>query len=63
MILASKDQWGIVDKSEEAPPFIVDVKDKTAYKKLVKTTFGIIAINLFDREMAHMKHCIKPTQV
>ena len=62
MILASRDLWDIVDESEEAPPSDANLKDKKAFEKQSKTAFGLIAINLVDKEMAHIKHCKGPTK-
>ena len=57
MVLALSDLWDIVDESEGAPPSNADVKNKKAFEKQSKTAFGIITINLVDKEMAHIKHC------
>ena len=62
MVLASKELWDIVEGSEVAPPSSVDEKDKKAYDKRVKTAFAIIATNLVDKEMAHIKHCKGPAE-
>ena len=62
MVLASCDLWDIVDESEAAPPSDVVVKDKKAFEKRFKTAFGLIAINLVDKEMAHIKHCKGPRE-
>ena len=62
MVLASCDLWDIVDESGATPPSDVDVKDKTAFEKWSKTAFGFIAINLVDKEMAHIKHCKGPAE-
>ena len=56
MVLASCDLWDIVDGSKAAPPSDVVVKDKKAFEKRSNTAFGLIAINLVDKEMAHIKH-------
>lgn len=62
MILASRDLWGLVDELEKAPPSTADVNNKKASKKPLKTTFGIIAINLVDKDVVHIKHCKRPTE-
>ena len=62
MVLASKELWDIVDGSEEAPPSTADEKDQKAFDKRVKTAFAIIATNLVDKEMAHIKHCRGPAE-
>ena len=62
MVLASCDLWDIVDESEGAPPSDADVKDKKAFEKRSKIAFGLIAINLVDKEMAHIKHCKGPAE-
>ena len=62
MVLASCDLWDIVDESEAVPPSDADIKDKKAFEKRSKTTFGLIAINLVDKEMAHIKHCKGPAE-
>ena len=62
MVLASKELWDIVDGSEVPPPSSADEKDKKAYDKRVKTAFAIIATNLVDKEMAHIKHCKGPAE-
>ena len=62
MVLASRDLWDIVDESEAAPPSNADVKDKKAFEKRSKTAFGLIAINLVDKEMPHIKHCKGPAE-
>ena len=62
MVFASSDLWDIVDESKAAPPSDADVKDKKAFEKRSKTAFGLIAINLVDKEMAHIKHCKGPAE-
>ena len=62
MVLSSKDLWDIVDGSEQPPPSSADVKDLKAYDKRVKTAFAMIATNLVDKELAHIKHCKGPAE-
>ena len=62
MVLASRDLWDIVDGTEEPPPTTSDVKDKKAYEKRSKTAFGLIATNLVNKEMAHIKGCKGPAE-
>jgi hypothetical protein len=57
MVLSAKELWDIVDGSEDPPSSDADVKDKKAFDKRAKTAFAIIATNLVDKEMAHIKHC------
>lgn len=62
MVLSSKELWDIVDGSEEPPPSSSDVKERKAFEKRAKTAFAIIATNLVDKEMAHIKNCKGPAE-
>ena len=57
MVLAAKDLWDIVDKSESPPPN--DAEKSTKKEKTVgyKKALAIIAMNLVDREVLHIKTC------
>ena len=52
--LVSIDLWGIVDKSEEAPPSNIDRKSKKEYQRHVKYIF-IIIVNLVDNQLAYIR--------
>lgn len=62
MILSAKDLWDIVDKSELPPPSTADERDKKDYERRCKRAFAVIATNLVDKEMAHIKACKGPAE-
>ena len=62
MILSAKDLWDIVDQSEPPPPSTADEKDKKYYERRFKRAFAVIATNLVDKEMAHIKACKGPAE-
>ena len=62
MILAEKDLWEVVDGSEEPPSEDADLKTKKAFERKEKKAFALIAINLVDRQIAHIQHCKGPAQ-
>ena len=62
MILAEKDLWEVVDGSEEPPSEDADPKTKKAFERNEKKAFAFIAINLVDRQIAHIRHCKGPAQ-
>ncbi len=70
MVLADKDLWDIVDDNKEPPPPIANNKDKKAYERYnkkayerhTKKAFAIIATNLVDKELVHIKDYKEPTE-
>ena len=62
MILVEKDLREVVDGSEEPPSEDADPKTKKAFERKEKKAFALIAINLVDRQIAHIRHCKGPAQ-
>lgn len=62
MILDEKDLWEIVEGTEEPPPSDADVKEKKSYERRVKKAFAVIACNLADRQLAHVRTCKGPAE-
>jgi hypothetical protein len=48
---------GIVNGSEEAPPFDADPKVIKEYQRRVKKAMSTIGINLVDIQLHHIKRC------
>ena len=57
MVLAAKDFWDIVDKSESPPPDDAEESTKKEYMRRCKKALAIIAMNLVDKEMLYIKGC------
>ena len=57
MVLAAKDLWDIVDKSESPPPNDAEESTKKEYTMRCKKALAIIALNLVNKEMLHIKGC------
>lgn len=57
MGLASVDLWDIVDEFVAPPPSNTDKKAKKKYKKRAKNAISIIALNLVDNQLAHIRSC------
>ena len=62
MVLAAKDLWDIVDKSESPPPNDAQESTKKEYTRRCKKALAIIAMNLVDKEMLHIKGCTGPAE-
>ena len=62
MVLAAKDLWDIVDKSESPPPDDAQESTKKEYTRRCKKALAIIAMNLVDKEMLHIKGCTGPAE-
>ena len=62
MVLAAKDLWDIVDKSESPQPDDVEESTKKEYTRRCKKALAIIAINLVDKEMFHIKGWTRPAE-
>lgn len=62
MVLSSKELWDIGDGSENPPSLDADVSVKKVFGKRAKTAFAMIATNLVDKEMAHIKNCKGPAE-
>ena len=62
MILSEKDLWEIVEDSEEPPSDEADAKVKKSYERRVKKAFSMIACNLGDRQLAHVRSCKGPAE-
>ena len=62
MVLASVDIWGIVDKSEKAPPSNVDPKVLKKYPRCMKKAISIIGLNLADNQVVYIKSCKGPVE-
>ena len=59
MVLASKDLWDIMDNSESPPPNNAEESTKKEYTRRCKKALDIIAMNLVDKEMLHIKGCTR----
>ena len=57
MVLAAKDLWDIVDKSKSPPPDDAEESTKKKYMRRYKKALAIIAMNLVDKKMLHIKGC------
>ena len=57
MILSEKDLWEIVEGTEKPPPSDAEDKLKKAYERRAKKAFSMIACNLVDRQLAHVRSC------
>ena len=62
MILAEKDLWEIVEGTEAPPAADAEANTKKAYERRVKKAFSIIACNLVDRQLAHVRACKGPDE-
>ena len=62
MVLAAKDLWDIVDKSKSPPPNDAQESTKKEYTRRCKKALAIIAMNLVDKEMLHIKGCTGPAE-
>ena len=62
MVLAAKDLWDIVDKSESPPSDDAEESTKKEYMRRCKKDLAIIAVNLVDKEMLHIKGCTRQTE-
>ena len=55
MVKAEKELWEIVDGSEEPPHSTSDLRVMQAYKRREKKAFAILALNLSDSQLGHIR--------
>lgn len=56
------DFWGIVDESKEPPLSNVDTNmKKKNFKMCIRMAIFIVALNLVENHLTHIKSCKKPT--
>ena len=57
MVIAEKELWEIVEGSEKAPSCDADARVKLAYTRREKKAFAILALNLSDSQLSHIRSC------
>ena len=57
MVTAEKDLWEIVDGSEEPTHSTSDPRTMQAYMRREKKAFSILALNLSDSQLVHIRLC------
>jgi hypothetical protein len=62
MVMAEKELWDIVDGSEEPPQSTTDPGVMQAYLRREKKAFAILALNLSDSQLAHIRSCKTPRE-
>ncbi len=62
MVMAEKELWEIVDGSEEPPQSTMDPRVMQAYMRREKKAFAILALNLSDSQLAHIRSCKTPAE-
>lgn len=62
MVMAEKELWEIVDGSEEPPSSDAEARVRTAYTRREKKAFAILALNLSDSQLSHIRSCKTPAE-
>jgi transposase InsO family protein len=62
MVMAEKELWEIVEGSEEPPFSSTDPRIMQAYTRREKKAFAILALNLADSQLAHIRSCKTPAE-
>ena len=62
MVFADKELWEIVEGSEEPPFSSTDPKVRIAYNRRDKKAFAILALNLSDSQLSHIRSCKTSTE-
>ena len=62
MVMAEKELWDIVDGSEEPPHSTSDPRVMQTYLRREKKAFAILALNLSDSQLAHIRSCKTPRE-
>ena len=62
MVLAEKELWDIVEGSEEPPLSSMDPKVRIAYNRREKKAFAILALNLLESQLSHIRSCKTSTE-
>ena len=62
MVMAERELWDIVEGSEQFPHFTTNPRVIQAYNRREKKAFAILALNLSDSQLSHIRSCESPEE-